>query len=340
MTTQGRPRKLAILDVGHGNCVVLQDSHGVTVIDAGPRNQLLEYLEHEGIQRIETILVSHADEDHVGGLIALLDPQRVEVGKIRLNTDSIKRTKVWEGLLRILDRSHLYGRIDFKPYLTRSSREDHGEFDQGSIRVEVLGPSPYLASLGPGGVDRRGRRIGSNSISAVIRLLIGAEPIALLPGDLDEIGLDDLMESHDDVRAPLLLYPHHGGRSRRGDASAFARRLCELVRPQTVVFSIGRGRVGTPRPDVVGAIRQFNAQIRVACTQLSKRCAAKAPNFDANHLNPEFSGGRETRSCCAGTLVLDLDGPRALRPSYEEHLEFIRRAAPHALCQKPASLGH
>ena len=200
-------------------------------------------------------------------------------------------------------------------------------------RGEELHPS-----LGPGGVDGQGRKIGSNSISAVIRLLIGKEPIALLPGDLDEIGLDDLMESHDDIRAPLLLYPHHGGRSRRGDASAFARRLCELVRPETVVFSIGRGRVGTPRPEVVGAIRQFNTQIRIACTQLSKRCAVKVPKFDPDHLNPEFSGGRETRSCCAGTLVLDLDALRALLPTYEEHLEFIRRAAPLALCQKPTHL--
>ncbi len=326
-----RSRKLAILDVGHGNCFVLQDTHGVTVIDAGPGSHLLEYLNQEGIRRIETILVSHADLDHIGGLIALLDPQIIEVGKICLNPDAVKRTKVWEGLRRILDRSD----IPVKGSLTRSQPEDTGELDQGLVQVEILGPSLYLALGGSGGLDRQGRKINPNSISAVIRLSIGQEPIALLPGDLDEIGLDDLLESHDDIQAPLLIYPHHGGRSRRADPAVFAQRLCERVRPRTVVFSIGRGRFGTPRPEVVDAIRQFDAKIWIVCTQLSGRCAVKIQAFEARHLNPEFARGRELRTCCAGTLVLHLDAPQTLLPAREEHLNFIRRAAPLALCQKP-----
>ncbi len=330
-----RSGKLAILDVGHGNCFVLQDTHGVTVIDAGPRSHLLEYLNQEGIRRIETILVSHADVDHIGGLIALLDPETIEVGKICLNPDAVKRTKVWEGLRRILDRSDLHGSTPVKLSLTRSRPEDVGEFDQGLVQIEILGPSPYLASGGSGALDRQGRKIESNSISAVIRLSIEHEPVVLLPGDLDEIGLDDLLESHDDIHAPFLLYPHHGGRPRRADPADFARRLCELVCPETVIFSIGRGRFGTPRPEVVDAIREFDAKIRIACTQLSERCAVKVQGFEARHLNPEFACGRETRSCCAGTLVLDLEAPRALLPSEEEHLDFIRRAAPLALCRKP-----
>jgi competence protein ComEC len=329
-------RKLAILDVGHGNCAVLHDTHGITVIDAGPRSHLLEYLTQQGIRRVETVLVSHADEDHIGGLIALLDPQVIEVGKIRLNTDAYKRTKVWEGLLRILDRSDRHGNIDFQPYLTRSSPNNLGEFDQGSVQVEILGPSKYLAGKGPGGLDAKNRKIEPNSISAVIRLSMENQPIALLPGDLDEIGLDDLLESHTDIHAPILVYPHHGARPRRRDPSSFAQRLCTLVRPESVIFSIGRGRFRTPLPEVVRAIRQSDSRIRIACTQLSERCAAKKPNFDAQHLNPEFSGGREIRSCCAGTLVLDLENSVALLPPHEEHLDFIHRAAPLALCQLPS----
>ena len=328
-------RKLAILDVGHGNCVVLQDTHGVTVIDAGPRSHLLEYLRQEGIRRIETVLVSHADVDHIGGLIALLDPQTVEVGQIRLNSDAAKRTNAWDGLLRVLDHSDLHGELDFKPFLTRSSPQDLGEFDQGAVRVEILGPSPYLAARGPGGLDRQDRKIDHNSISAVIRLSIEGKPIALLPGDLDDIGLDDLLESHADIQAPILVYPHHGGRSGRTDPSSFARRLCDLVLPETVVFSIGRGRHKTPRPEVIEALRQVNPEVRIACTQLSERCAAKVPNYIAPHLNPEFSGGRETRACCAGTLVLNLDAPRVILPTHEEHVNFIGRAAPLALCIGP-----
>lgn len=332
--------KLTILDVGHGNCAILQSNHGVTIIDTGPGSHLLEYLTQEGIQRIDTILISHSDKDHIGGLAGLLAQRGPEIRQICLNTDAIKRTDSWDDILWILDRLDLHDVVDVQVSLTRNVSKKNGIFDQGPVRVEILGPSIALAAKGPGGLDRQGRKIEHNSISAVIRLSIGNEPIALLPGDLDEVGLDDLLNSCDDIHAPILVYPHHGGRSGRSDPSAFARRLCELVRPETVVFSIGRGRFRTPRPEVVETIRQHDRQIRIACTQLSKRCAVKVPNLAAFHLNPEFSGGRETRVCCAGTLVIDLDAPRELSPSHEEHLDFIRQAAPLALCQNQSAGGH
>ncbi len=51
-------------------------------------------------------------------------------------------------------------------------------------------------------------------------------------------------------------------------------------------------------------------------------------------LDMNFARGRETRACCAGTLVRDLEDqdPGALLPSAEDHLEFIHHAAALALC--------
>ena len=63
---------LAILDVGHGNCAVLTDSKGIVVIDTGPGSALLEYLSEKNIKTIDVVLISHADQDHIGGLIQLL----------------------------------------------------------------------------------------------------------------------------------------------------------------------------------------------------------------------------------------------------------------------------
>jgi len=96
-------RKLTILDVGHGNCAILQDAHGVIVIDTGPGSHLLEYLDQQRIKRIDTILISHSDKDHIGGLAGLLTQEDVEIGRICLNTDAIKRTDSWEDVLWILD---------------------------------------------------------------------------------------------------------------------------------------------------------------------------------------------------------------------------------------------
>src|SRR5438034_932161 len=106
-------RSLAILDVGHGNCAVLVDSKGVAVIDAGPGSALLEYLAEQKIGHIEVVLISHADEDHIGGLIALLDAMTVTVARVCLNPDASKGTKTWDSLLAVLNQADIRGKLDF-----------------------------------------------------------------------------------------------------------------------------------------------------------------------------------------------------------------------------------
>ena len=56
---------LTILDVGHGNAAVLADTGGVVVIDCGKGGTLLDYLETVGIKKVDVLLISHADSDHI-----------------------------------------------------------------------------------------------------------------------------------------------------------------------------------------------------------------------------------------------------------------------------------
>ena len=90
---------ISIVDVGHGNCTVVE-SHGIVmVIDAGPGSWLLAYLRQEGIGKLASVLVSHADDDHLRGLLGLLVAETFTIGEVHLNTDSVKKTKVWDNLV-------------------------------------------------------------------------------------------------------------------------------------------------------------------------------------------------------------------------------------------------
>ncbi len=322
---------LAILDVGHGNSAVLIDTKGVVVIDTGLGSALLEYLTEVGIGRIDVILLSHADEDHIGGLLAILGSGKFEIGRVRLNTDSSKGTTIWDDVLYELGKLQTAGKIDFEVSLVTNQS---GEYDQGEVRIEILAPSRYLAGKGPGSQDRQGRAITTNSISAVIRLLRKGQPIAIFPGDLDDVGLQNLLEEKVDVRAAVMVFPHHGGRPGLADVGSFAQTLCQLVSPRSVVFSIGRGRFNTPQPDSVAAVRRTVPDVRIACTQLSEHCAASLPERNPAHLNNVFARGREFRRCCAGTILLDLDQPGSVLPLQTDHAAFISIAAPTALCSK------
>jgi len=337
LSASPRPR-LAILDVGHGNSAVLVDDHGVVVIDAGPGSALLDFLTQEGISRIDVLLISHADKDHIEGVIGLLASEEVSIGRIRLNSDALKSSELWSDLLFDLDRRERLGKVDVDATLNASHS---GMFDQGSVHIEILAPSFYIAARGPGSHDRQGRVLTSNSISAVIRLVKNGRALVLLPGDIDEAGLANLIsacqdtETPMDATAPIVVFPHHGGRPGDADMASFAKKFCELVRPAVVIFSIGRGRYQTPQPDVVSAVREAVPNVRIACTQLSTHCAANAPSIEPQHLMPQFARGREERRCCAGTLIFDLtDSDNTLLPSNTEHQDFISLFAPTALCRR------
>ena len=320
---------LNILDVGHGNGAVLQDDDDVLVVDAGPGTTLLEFLTREGITKIDVLLLSHADRDHIRGVISLLASQ-ISIDLVQVNTDSEKGSDTWDDLTYELDCANKKGKVQFDVGLTTN---DTGKFDKGKIHIEILAPTPYLAAKGPGSTDRQGRSLTANSASAVVRLSKVGTPLVLLPSDIDNTGLENLADSQTDAKAPIAVFPHHGAKPGMGDVIMFTERFCQVVAPEIVVFSIGRGQYSTPQPEVVAALRKTKASMRILCTQLSEHCAAKLTGKDLGHLTEKYAKGKEKGVCCAGTIVIELgrDGI-VIKPEKASHIAFIKKAVPNSLC--------
>jgi len=173
--------------------------------------------------------------------------------------------------------------------------------------------------------------MSSNSLSAVVRVSHNDTPRALLASDIDDIGLTDLERRSVSLTADLLVFPHHGGHIARVDNAAFTERLCRSVSATTVVFSIGRGRHSTPRPEIIRAVEATLPGSHVACTQLSKRCAQMNPDVAREHLVDLPAQGREANVTCTGTIVQDLS-TGAVSPDRASHALFVQRHAPTHLC--------
>ena len=313
--------RLVVLDVGHGSCAVLHDKGQTVVVDAGTGSTLLEYLTKEGISTIDLILLSHADEDHIGGVVGLLSDPKISIRKVCVNSDAAKRSKTWDDLLY---------ELDIKEKLTIGLAESTPEFSFGDTTVHVLAPSSYLAGKGPGSFDRHDRRISSNSVSAVLRLSHKGKAIAVFTGDIDEVGLDNWFEKPNQTRtAPVLIFPHHGGGISGKNTARFTQALLDHVKPSSIVFSIGHVGLGQglgsirPNQDVVGVVRSFKMPIRIICTQISKHCAKVLPTIKSSHFAPVHAHGKEDNRCCAGSIVIDLDNPESILPDTESHCHFI-----------------
>ena len=126
--------QVAACDVGQGDAVVVRNGGAVALVDTGPDPQLLtRCLDALGIGRIDLLVLSHFDLDHVGGTAAVLGRvDRVIVGPSGEASD--------DRLVADLERS---GAV-----VERVARGDSGML--GGLRYSVLWPRARLGSVEPG----------------------------------------------------------------------------------------------------------------------------------------------------------------------------------------------
>lgn len=313
--------EVTILDVGHGNSALVRDGSRCVVIDAEPGTKIAAELERVQCEQIEHLILSHSDSDHAGGgPVLLLDTSRT-IGTVWFNADSRKNTKIWERLRRAVDTRFRKGGLGGQQNIHTSTGT---RISCGRARMEVCHPSADMALTGP----KRSTKFGdltSNTVSVVIRVHLDGQPVALLAADIDGIALEHIQDNDRELSAPVLVFPHHGGKPGKHAPYDFAKALTNLVRPELVIFSIrGGSRPANPQPDIVRGVRHAMPQAHIACTQMSAHCRA-----------PGSPGSRDRDQCCAGTLTIRLtaDG-LTYTPSLPEHRQFISLRVPAPLCRK------
>lgn len=322
--------ELVIIDVGHGNAAVLHKEGRAIVVDAPSTPTLFEVLDELRITDIDHLLISHSDRDHVAGASRLLlstAERRVHHGYI--NPEQGRRTTTYDGL-----------RLAWQD-AARSGMTQHiglhkdTQIDWEGVSVSVLHPEGANVLGGPGARTLEGRPQTANTLSAVIKLQAEGQSLCLLTGDLDDVALRSITDAQLDMSANVLVFPHHGGAPGRTDAAAFAESLTRAVNPALVIISHGRTRFRNPLPSVMQGVRRGGGQAHVACTQLSQNCSVGTAASDA-HLHRLPAGGRASRACCAGTIVLPLEElmdrqhiPHLMQP----HRNFVTTEVRAGLCQ-------
>jgi competence protein ComEC len=237
LPAQGRFELLAV-DVGQGTAVLVRTRQHLMVYDAGPQYSrdsdagqrvLLPLLRARGETRIDRLVLSHRDLDHVGGAAALLN--ELPVGELRSS----------------LETGH--------PLLTAAVPSVRCEAGQSwvwdGVRFEVLHPQ----------VADYDRTLKSNAMSCVLKVS-GPQGTALLTGDIERQQEADLLTLHGDaLRSDFLLVPHHG--SRTSSTAGFV----DAVSPRVAVVQAGyRNRFGHPVAEVLQRLRGQGAVVHTSPT--------------------------------------------------------------------------
>jgi competence protein ComEC len=229
--------EIHFLDVGQGDAVALRTPGDRWVlIDAGPRaerydageRRVLPFLRAHRARRLEALILTHPDADHIGGARAVLEGMEVKwliepglpVGK-PLYLETLRAAEA----RRVPWAAARAG---------RALRLD-------GVELELLWP-------GESSLDAT---VEANEISAVVRLRYG-QFTALLTGDVGAGVEEELAARHGEaLRAVVLKAGHHGSRTSTSEA------LLDAVRPEMVVVSAGRrNRYGHPAPEVLARLRK------------------------------------------------------------------------------------
>ncbi|MGI9289255.1 MAG: DNA internalization-related competence protein ComEC/Rec2 [Pseudomonadales bacterium] len=175
--------ELTVLDVGQGLAVVLQVDDKTLVYDAGPRFSenfdagstiVAGFLRHKGIHRIDQLIISHADNDHAGGMAGLLENVPVDT-------------------LMVGEPLH-NAAPDAKP--CRSGDSWHW----GVVRMRVLHPDVA-------------RHASSNNNSCVLQIET-PHSATLIAGDIEAVVEQSLLQHYaHDLRSDILIVPHHGSKT-------------------------------------------------------------------------------------------------------------------------------
>ncbi len=208
--------RLSLLDVGAGQAVFLEWAGGKALLDGGPafargmdagRFITGPVVAYNALPRLDLVLATHPDADHLGGL--LYELERFQVAAFAGNGREAQ--------------PELAARLAAIPAGTRLSelvlaRGDALDFT-GGLRLEILWPP-------------KGAALQGNSASLVIRIVHLGRPLALVCGDADKAALETLADLDKSTLAtPLLVLPHHGS------AKSLCPTFYDAVSPRIVLTS-------------------------------------------------------------------------------------------------------
>jgi competence protein ComEC len=251
--------ELELLDVGQGQAVMIAAAPGRRVlVDAGGFHSdrfdagagIVGPRLTRGLPPVlQAAVLSHPDMDHSRGLPYLVD--RFRVGRVLFNGD-------WPGGK---DRLRLERALQRTGTPIQVVCAGH---------VLALGDGIALEALHPvSGFRAR----NDNDRSLVLRLVWRGRGLALIPGDIEKRGLRALLKSGRDLRADVLVLPHHGSKG------ALSPELYAAVSPRLALCSAGfLNQFGFPRPEVRKALAERNVPLYVTGERGMLRCRWSAPD--------------------------------------------------------------
>ncbi len=233
---KGEVLRITFLDVGEGDACLIQTPTGRNIlIDGGSyqagKDSLLPLLRQKGITNIHTLVATHPDSDHIGGLLVVLD-SNIRIGEV-LDCGIPHTTSAYRNFLNKIEQR-------------RTTKYSQPRADQtlnwgDEIKVQVLNPAHLFPD--------------SNNSSIVIKLTYGRISF-LFTGDVEEEAEKEMVSrSGTRLKSTILKVAHHGSRN----SSSYD--FLQSVRPKIAIISVGKNPHGHPTKEVLDRLTRLGVKV-------------------------------------------------------------------------------
>ena len=242
--------RVTMIDVGHGNATLLELPYGQTMlVDGGgfPDNRLFDVGEsivapllwRKKIRTVDTLVLSHANSDHLNGLIYIAD--HFHVKQVWLNHESAD-TFGYRMFMETIKKNHIH---------LPAYRDIIGAHAINGARIDILYPP---ADFHDKNKTETWRNLDNDSL--VLKASLGHISF-LFPGDIKAPAEYNLVSTIGNrLKCTVLLAPHHGSKT------SSTQRFLEKVAPEVVVISSRyKSRFGFPHPSVLKRYQKMGCRV-------------------------------------------------------------------------------
>ena len=224
--------KVHFIDVGQGDCILIEDGTSAMLIDAGnPENgsDIVSYIKKLGINRLDFVIATHPHADHIGGMADVINA--FDIGKLIMPKVE-HTTRTFENLLLTIRNKGL----------KITAPVPGTEYRLGNTSFTILAPnSSSYKNL--------------NDYSVVVRLTYGSTSF-LFTGDAEQTSEKEILAKGYNIKSDVLKVGHHGSKT------STTTRFLDAVSPRYAVICVGaNNQYGHPAPETLSKLAERGIKV-------------------------------------------------------------------------------
>ena len=227
--------QVCFIDVGNADSILIRQGEVNALIDAGERgdgDDVLEYLNGQGVKKLDLVIATHPHADHIGGMADVINGIRIDKFVMSfMPEDETPTTATYLNMLEALDNKSV----------PVEEAKPGAVYTLGTAQLTVLAPLSESDE--------------ANNISVVTRLTFG-ERCFLFMGDAETDVEGELLTAGRPLSADVIKVGHHG--SNTSSSQAFLTK----VDPDYAIVPCGKGNsYGHPHDEVLTRLDKMDVNI-------------------------------------------------------------------------------